>query len=134
MFGNFILGSWPNFAAVDTNITCNGSVSPWFSLDYFDGSTYHVVIAYSPVSVLCYDDPVFTPAHPTVLFDSTEAQLTGMMDGYIPVRVEIVLKDGGEPGYGIDYAEIIVRDMSNTIIYQTVGYITSGSIYAMPLY
>ncbi len=134
MFGYFTLGNWPNFAAVDTNITCNGSITPWFSLDYFDGSVYHVVVAYSPVSVLCYDDPAFTPANPTVLFDSTEAQLTGMMDGYIPVRVEVVLKDGGEPGYGRDYAEITVRDMSNTIIYQTGGYITSGSIYAMPLY
>ena len=134
MFGNFTIGNWPNFAAVDTNITCNGSITPWFSLDYFDGSVYHVVVAYSPVSVICYDDPAFTPVYPSVLFDSTNARLTGMMDGYIPVKVEVILKDGGEPGYGRDYAEITIKNMSDTIVYQTEGYITSGSIYAMPLY
>ena len=134
IFGNFTLGIWPNFVAVDTNITCNGSITPWLSLDYFDGTTYHVVVAYTPVSVLCYDDPAFIPAHSTVLFDSTNAQLNGMMDGYIPIKVEVVLKDGGEPGYGRDYAEIIIKNMSDITIYEIRGYITSGSIYAMPLY
>jgi len=85
-------------------------------------------------SILCYDDPAFTPVLPSVLFDATEAQLSGTMDGYIPVKVEIILKDGGEPGYGRDYAEIKIKDMSDTVIYQISGFITSGSIYAMPLY
>ncbi len=135
MFGNFTIGNWPNFATVDTNITCNGSITPWFSMSYFDGTAYHSVVAYSSVNVLCYDDPGFTPANPTVLFDSTEAQLTGMMDGYISVRVEIVLKDDGEPGYGRDYVHVKIIDRNtNSVLYETFGTITSGSIYAMPLY
>lgn len=134
MFGNFTLGNWPDFVSVDTNVTCDGSITPWFSMTYFDGSMYHSVVAYNQVSVLCYDDPSFTPLLPTVEYDSTIAQLTGMLDGYIPVKVEILMQDNGEPGFGNDYTEITIRDMSNAVLYQKTGLITSGSIYPMPLH
>ncbi len=134
MFANFTIGNWPNFAVVDTNITCDGSITPLFSMNFFDGNMYHVVIAYNPVSALCYDDPSFAPYLPSVEYDSIIAQLNGTMDGYTPVKVEVLLQDGGEPGFGVDYVEITVKDMSDTVIYSINGFITSGSIYPMPLH
>ncbi len=134
MFGNLTIGNWPNFVTVDTNVTCNGSITPWFSMTYFDGSMYHSVVAYSLDYVLCYDDPSITPAYPSVDYDSTIATLNGTMDGYIPVKVELGLKDRGEPGIGTDYIDIRIKDMNDNVLYQTSGYINSGSVYAMPLY
>jgi len=136
MYGNFTIGSWPNSAVVNSQIPCSSypGVNPIFTMNWVQNYRYNYIVAYTLNSVTCYDDPAFDPMKPNVDFDTTIATLRGMMNYSTPVIIEIEESDGGEPGRNRDYVHITVKDMSNTVIFETDGMVTSGSVYAMPLH
>ena len=136
MYGNFTIGNWPNSAVVNSQIPCSSypGVNPIFTMNWVQNYRYNYIVAYNLDSVVCYDDPAFDPIKPNVDFDTTIATLRGMMNYSTPVIIEIEESDGGEPGRNRDYVHITVKDMSNTVIFETDGMVTSGSVYAMPLH
>ncbi len=136
MYGNFSVGNWPNTATVNSQIPCSdvGGAYTMFTMNWIQNGRYNYVTAYNKDSVVCYDDPSFDPMKPNVDFDTTIATLTGMMNYSTPVTIEVEMSDGGEPGLNKDYVHITVKDMSNTTIFEIDGMVTSGSVYATPLY
>jgi len=136
MYGNYTIGSWPNVAYINSQIPCSdvGGAYTMFSMNFMKNFRYNTVIAYNKNSVICYNDPSVDPMKP-VDFDTTIATLEGTMNYYTPVIVEIEESDGGEPGAGKDYVHITVIDKNtNNVIYEIDGMVTSGSVYATPLY
>jgi len=137
MYGNYTIGSWPNVAYVNSQIPCSdvGGAYTIFSMNFMSNYRYNFVVAYNKDSVTCYDDPSVDPMKPNVDFDTTIATLEGTMNYYTPVIIEIEESDGGEPGAGRDYVHITVIDKNtNNVIYEIDGMVSSGSVYATPLY
>ena len=133
MYGQFILGNWPDFVNVSSQVSCTSGVYSMFQMTWFDG-TYNSVTAYSLTSSICYDDPNFDSGKPNVEYDSVVAVFTGVMNYSTPVTVEVKMNDNGEPGMNKDYAEITVKDMADNVLFTTSGLLRSGSVYPTPLY
>ncbi len=136
MYGNFTVGSWPVTAVVNSQIPCSDVSGAYttFTMNWVQNGRYNFVTAYNKDSVVCYDDPSFDPMKPNVNFDTTIATLRGMMNYSTPVIIEVEMSDGGEPGLNKDFVHITVKNMSNVTIFEIDGMVTSGSVYATPLY
>ena len=135
MYGSYTIGNWPNVAYVNSQIPCSNGAYTMFSMNFMKNFRYNTVVAYNKDSVICYDDPSVDPMKPNVDFDTTIATLEGTMNYYTPVIVEIEESDGGEPGAGRDYVHITVIDKNtHNVIYEIDGMVSSGSVYATPLY
>lgn len=74
----------------------------------------------------CSDDPAIGPAPPKAGFDTYTGTGTGTYNGTPGATIEFTLTDAGEPGTK-DFASIIVRDASSTIVLQVKGNLQNGN-------
>lgn len=87
------------------------------------GNKFHLE---SLATAVCSDDPTITPNPPDAGFDTYVGAGIGRYNGQAGATAEWTFTDAGEPGKN-DWATIVIKDASNTVVLSVSGNLNSGN-------
>lgn len=86
-------------------LRCDGDGPDNLQVNWPQGNRYHLD---EVTAVVCFDDPSIGEAPPAAGFDTLLANGTGRLNGAASTPIWVHFTDAGEPGAGVDLAELLI--------------------------